>query len=59
MGILKHYGQKWAGLEMLDKLIITFNDKINTPADTYDPNKIDESDLEKFQRERDSDIKLN
>jgi len=23
MGILKHYGQKWAGLEMFDKLVFT------------------------------------
>ena len=34
---------------------LDFNDKIQTPEDNYDPNKVNEGDLEKLQRERDAD----
>ena len=37
---------------------LDFDDKISTPEDNYDPNKVKESDLEKLQRERDADIQM-
>ena len=37
---------------------LDFNDKIQTPEDNYDPNKVNDGDLERLQRERDSDIKM-
>ena len=40
----------YAGLE--------FNDKIDTPDDNYDPNKVNEGDLEKLQRQRDADVQM-
>lgn len=33
------------------------NDSINTPSEDYDPNKVGDGDLEKFQRERDAEVK--
>jgi len=37
---------------------LDFNDTINTPNEDYDPNKVGDGDLEKFQRARDADIKM-
>ena len=37
---------------------LDFNDKINTPNEDYDPNKVNDGDLEKFQRAREADIKI-
>ena len=38
---------------------LDYNDKINTPEDNYDPNKVNEGDLEKLQRERDADVQMS
>ena len=37
---------------------LDFNDKINTPDEDYDPNKVNEGDLEKLQRQRDADVQM-
>jgi len=37
---------------------LDFNDAINTPDEDYDPNKVSGGDMEKYQRERDEDVRL-
>ena len=37
---------------------LDFNDSITTPNEDYDPNKVNDGDLEKYQRERDAEVKI-
>ena len=37
---------------------LDFNDSINTPNEDYDPNKVNDGDLEKYQRDRDAEVKI-
>ena len=37
---------------------LNFNEKIDTPDDNYDPNKVSDADMEKLQRERDADVQM-
>jgi len=37
---------------------LDFNDTIRTPNDDYEPNKVKESDMEQFQRQREADVKM-
>ena len=37
---------------------LDYNDKIDTPDDNYYPNKVNDGDLERLQRERDADVQM-